>query len=416
MFTKLIQKLKLEKLFFSLLFLVLATLPFGIAALTNLSLISLALIGVFGLKKEEWKATLRDPISLSFAAFFIVYLLSLSYTCNLEGGLRQLETKMSFLIAAPVLRAYQARFSEMDLLKLLKSYIFGVLATLVFMLIYASYRSFLAGSFSYLSEGGTYYHYYFLYESFAEPIMHPGYFSLYIGLALLGSIYLIKSSVWTLKKFMPILLTFGLGLLLLQGRMTIIALFLSLGLWLVNFVIKRNNWKPLIISSFILLILALLTFKIAPKSLSDRYLAFPDFSYDISGSNFNSATYRLAEWRCAWDAVKDAPLIGYGIGCGQQELFKRYEEFEFWEGLERQYNAHNQYLETMLNTGTLGLISLVIMLITILSTAVKNNNYFAIYALIFFALSLATESMLERAWAVILFNVFFPLFTSLRKH
>ena len=415
MSTNLNQKLRLEKLFFFLLLFVLATLPFGIADLTNLSLISLALLGVLGIKKSEWRSSLKDPISLSFTAFFIVYLLSLSYTCNVEGGLGQLETKMSFLIAAPILRIYQARFNEVQIIRLLKTYIFGVLAVILFLLIYASYRSYSAGSFSYLSEGGTYYLYYFLYESFAEPIMHPGYLSLYVGIAFLGSIYLSRISHWTIKQIIPTIFTFCLGLLLLQGRMTIIALFLSLGLWLVTYVLQRKNWKPLLISSISLLVLALLAFKLAPQSLSDRYLAFPDFSYDISGSDFNSATYRLAEWKCAWDGVKDSPLLGYGLGCGQEELFNRYEKFKFWEGLERKYNAHNQYFETMLSTGVLGLIALVAIFISILSTAVKNNNYFAIYALIFFALCLVTESMLERAWAVILFNIFFPLFTSLRR-
>jgi len=414
-FTTLKQKLKLESVFFFLLLFVLATLSFGIAAVTNLSLMILALVGLFTIKKTEWRQTIKDPITLSFWAFFIIYLVSLSYSCNVDSGWRNLETKMSFLIAAPILRVYQARLSNEELVKLLKAFILGVLAALVFLLVYASIRSYSASSFSYLSAGGTYQRYFFLYESFSEAIMHPSYLSLYVGMAFLACLYLGMVSHWNKKQVLPIIAIFSIGLLLLQGRMTIIALFLSLGLWLLVYVFQRRSWQPIIVTGLAVLILSVIAFKVAPKSLSDRYLAFPDFSYNISGSDFNSATYRLAEWKCAWDGITNAPILGYGIGCGQTELFKRYEKFEFWEGLERQYNAHNQYLETMLSAGTLGLGALLFMLSAIFYTALKSGNYFALYALLFFSLCLVTESMLERAWAVILFNVFFPLFTNLRQ-
>jgi O-antigen ligase len=245
--------------------------------------------------------------------------------------------------------------------------------------------------------------------------MHPGYFSLYVGIAVLGTLYLGLESYWNKKLLIPILSVFSLGLLLLQGRMTIIALAFSLGLWLIISLVKSKSWKPILIAATIAIGIFTVFYNLAPKSLSERYLAFPDFSYDISGSDFNSATYRLAEWKCAWDGIKDEPLKGYGIGCGQVELFKRYEKFKFWEGLDRQYNAHNQYLETTLNIGFIGLSALLLMLLSIAAMAIKYNNYLMLYALIFFACCLLTESMLERAWAVVLFNLFFPIFINLRK-
>jgi O-antigen ligase len=196
--------------------------------------------------------------------------------------------------------------------------------------------------------------------------------------------------------------------------MTIIALALSLGIWILVRLIKGGNWRAFALFSSIALIAILGASQLAPKSLSERYLAFPDFSYDISGDAFNSATYRLAEWKCAWDGIKDAPVLGYGAGCGQDELFSRYEKFKFWQGLERQYNAHNQYLETWLSTGIIGLIALLLMLFAIVYLSAKAGNYFLLYALLFFSLCLSTESMLERAWAVVLFNLIFPLFVNLR--
>lgn len=405
---------RLERAFYSLLLLALASLGFGIAALTNLSLISLALVGLLLLRKKEWLFSLADPITLSYWFFFAVYLISVFYSCNEDSAWRNIETKMSFLIAAPILRAYQSRLSQAQLLKAFKTYIIGTAATLIFLVAYATYRSILAGSFSYPSPGGTYKLYFFLYESFSEAVMHPGYISLYIGIAFIGTMFLGKEKHWSPTITFSLLGLFAIGLLLLQGRMTIIALALSLGLWLLLRISKGANWRSLLLFATLGLILIFGTIQFAPKSLSERYLAFPDFSYDISGDDFNSATYRLAEWKCAWDGITEAPILGYGVGCGQTELFKRYEKFQFWQGLERQYNAHNQYLETWLSTGLLGLIALISMMVSITYLAVKKANHFILYSLLFFALCLITESMLERAWAVVLFNLIFPLFINLR--
>tara|TARA_R110001592_G_scaffold69489_1_gene213173 strand:- start:33803 stop:35056 length:1254 start_codon:yes stop_codon:yes gene_type:complete len=407
-------KARLEQVFFSLLLLSLGSLAFGITALTNLSLMSLALIGLLIITKKEWSKSLKDPIALSFWLFFFVYLFSIAYSCNSESAWRNIETKMSFLIAAPILRAYQERLKQAQLQRALKAFILGTAAALIFLLFYATFRSLQAGSFSYPSPGGTYKLYFFLYESFSEAVMHPGYISLYIGIAFIGSLFLVNESYWPKKLVIPLLALYTLGLLLLQGRMTIIALGLSLGIWILVRLIKSRNWRSFALFSGIGLIAILGASQFAPKSLSERYLAFPDFSYDISGDEFNSATYRLAEWRCAWDGIKDAPVFGYGAGCGQVELFRRYEKLGFWEGLERQYNAHNQYLETWLSTGLVGLSALLLMLFTIVYLSTKEGNYFLLYALLFFALCLSTESMLERAWAVVLFNLIFPLFVNLR--
>lgn len=405
---------RLEQVFFSLLLLALGSLAFGIAALTNLSLMSLALIGLLIITKKEWSDSLKDPISLSFWLFFFVYLFSIAYSCNSESAWHNIETKMSFLIAAPILRAYQGRLKQAQLRKALKAFILGTAATLIFLILYATFRSLLAGSLSYPSPGGTYKLYFFLYESFSEAVMHPGYISAYIGIAFIGSLFLVNESFWPKKLVIPLLTLFSLGLLLLQGRMTIIALGLSLGIWILVRLFKGRNWRSFALFSGIGLMGILGVSQFAPKSLSERYLAFPDFSYDISGDEFNSATYRLAEWRCAWDGIKDAPILGYGAGCGQVELFKRYEKLGFWQGLERQYNAHNQYLETWLSTGLIGLSALLLMLFAIVYLSIKEGNYFLLYALLFFALCLSTESMLERAWAVVLFNLIFPLFVNLR--
>jgi len=134
----------------------------------------------------------------------------------------------------------------------------------------------------------------------------------------------------------------------------------------------------------------------------------PDFSYDITGDEFNSATYRLAEWTCAADVIAENFWLGVGVGDNRKALIDAYKKRGFKKGVEYKFNAHNQYLETMLATGVLGLAYLLFMLFTYGKWALKQQDYTALACLVFLAIGLLTESMFERSWAISLFAIFFP--------
>jgi O-antigen ligase len=77
--------------------------------------------------------------------------------------------------------------------------------------------------------------------------------------------------------------------------------------------------------------------------------------------------------------------------------------------LAQGFNCHNQYVETTLATGFLGLFFLLLMLIVYGKIAIQNKDWLSLSTLLFFAMSMLTESMFERAWAVLLFTFYFPL-------
>jgi O-antigen ligase len=265
-----------------------------------------------------------------------------------------------------------------------------------------------------VQDGGSYQRYFFLYETFSAPFMHPGYLATYAGVALIACLYFVKNGISKERPmaiFAAVLLL--VELLLLQARINLIALVIVFLLASLYWAIKKKAYKFILAPTAFFVLLAAAVVLFAPQSLKERYLDAPQLDYDISGSNFNSATYRLAEWKCALHVIKEKPLLGVGVGDAKQELLDAYKHFKFWSGIKYQYNAHNQYLETTLALGLVGLFLLLTLLGAYAASAINYNNITMAAAVIFFALCMLTESMFERAWAVILFNLFFPYFVVL---
>ncbi len=405
----------IKRLALILLALGLISLPFGFSPLSNLSLAVLALLSILSFKRSDWKYSLKQPASIASILFFSLYALSLFYSENVDGGQADLETKFSFLLAPLILFGLGQYLRKDEINKISWLFIGANLACLISALAYAGWRSYQSQSFSFVLPNGTQEHFYFLYETFAEPFMHPGYLSTHFGIAIILLLFRWREKENQALLVFPLIFFLSFGLFLLQGRINILALALVIGTLLVYWWLKDLRWKALLVSGALVFALVISFLSFAPQSVKERYLAFPDFSYDISGSSFNSATYRLAEWKCAWHAIAQKPWFGHGIGDAEQVLFNSYQELGFHQGLERRYNAHNQYLETSLALGLMGFLVLLSLLAAYMWQAIKSRNSAVLAALVFFSISMITESMFERAWAVVLFNVFFPLFLIKKK-
>lgn len=394
----------------ALYWLTLFALPWGQGRLSSVLLLLLLLVGLFRRRKSEWRAALRAPLVWVSMAFYLLHVLSLSYTTDLLQGGRELETKFSFLLGPLLLLAYGQSQRQAQQWRLRLAFVLGNLGVMLAALGYAAYRVGITGHWYYIREGGTYQRYFFQYETFSEPFMHPGYLATYAGIALLILLHGLHQKRWRQMRWawagVGLLV---LGLILLQGRMNVLALLLVLAGWGLVWAWQKGKGIWLLYGLLGAGLLGLGVYTLAPDSLLKRYLALPHFEYQMDGDQFNSATYRLAEWRCASDALQVAPWWGHGVGDSQAALEASYRQLHFWKGLEGHFNAHNQYLETWLAVGLPGVLLLLLLLALYLRRFARERRWDMLAALVFLALCMLTESMLERAWAVVLFNVLFPL-------
>jgi O-antigen ligase len=120
---------------------------------------------------------------------------------------------------------------------------------------------------------------------------------------------------------------------------------------------------------------------------------------------------RVAIWKCAWDVVKLNPVWGVGTGDVQDNLQESYRinKFDF-AYLYNSYNAHNQFLETMLALGVIGLLLLLCSFILPLQWAFKNQNGLYLIFIIFIAANCLTESLFERQKGIVFYAFFNALF------
>lgn len=390
--------------------LILLVIPSGYDVFINPLLLVLLLNTLLSAKGSDWVAALKNPIFYLPALFYAYYAASMLWAENhVDAGL-QLETKLTLFAAPLVLAANQRFLQDASRNRLLTVFVLGNVLTMMYLFAIAISNAIEAGS-TYLVVEETGRHVsFFTYTMLAEPLMHVGYLSTYVGVAILTTIYMLIDGFGKRWILLPTLLFLLLSLLLLQGRMNILALIATLGLALVGYAIKRRSYKWLGLPVLGMLLVALfLVF--GPKTFTQRFMQVPDFSYDISApaEEFNSATYRLAEWSGAVHVIKEVPLIGTGVGDNRAALQQAYKEIGFNVGLERNFNAHNQYLETALASGLIGLFLLLLLLVGYVWFAAKNKDWLMVISILFFALCMLTESMLERAWAVVFFAVFYPV-------
>lgn len=390
-------------------------MPFGKHLLINLSLLALLIASLVFCKKQDFIKLLSNGLVISFVLFFGWYAISLLWSSNLTSGLGQLKVKLGLLIIPFVVVSSANFLSATKQKKVLQYFVWGNVAVLAACFLSSIIKAVKLGSFIRVSPGGTYTQNLFSYEALSEDFMHPGYLCTYVGIAIIVLVVqAIKHIAWRKWYYYLSLAVLFMGMILLQGRINVLALLIVLGCSALFYAIKQKAFKmaALGIIPFLLMFLFVV---FAPKHLKERYLQLPNFNYDISGTDFNSATYRLAEWSSAEYVIQEHPIVGTGLGDNRTALIDVYKKRGFSKGVERKFNAHNQYLETTIATGFIGLLILLSIFIVQVNKAVKMKNHTLLLSVLFFALCIITESMLERAWAITLFSSLFPLLASSKQ-
>lgn len=386
-----------NKRYFFLLAAVIISLPFQM----NFNAFWISLFALNAILSSKRKNFERDKSLLLLYTFYLIYFifsaLSLIYSDDLDHGIVKIQTKLSFLIIpfafASNLKSLEARQVQW----LLRSLIMSVLVATLF--------CYLEGTYEAIRQQNLIQ----LYDSYlSEPLMHRAYFSLFLGVSIL--------LWWQDPKFLPKLripgiVLFGLTLIFLQGRINILAfLLVSVGIFVFKFAktfTKRQNIMA--IASVVLIIVA---YSLLPQKYN-RFNQPLTFDYDLSfpqTSDYTGLTIRLAIWDRAIPLIKNNRVLGLGIGDYKTELEKKYNEDNFVVGIEKKFNCHNQYIESYLASGIFSLISLFGILILYIFYSLKAKNIFLPAMVLYFFISMITESLLERHWGISLFCIVIPLY------
>lgn len=409
------------------------SLPFSLLV-NNISIMLLALNWLLeGSFKDKWLQFKKQVLAHHFITLYVAYLAGLIYSVNIHQGMFELEKKMA-LFLMPLLLGTSPRMPLKDLHLVFKAFVFSCTLATLFCFVYAIYRNYQEDyTLSYLynaifhdihvPNGYTYLNYwYFTYELFASAVkMHPVYLSMYIVFDSCLIVYLWwnKPELTKKKRLMVlVLLMYNFLVILLLSSRTQLFSYILLG---TIFLLYQSYLSGKMLRSILFMLtmyaagLAIILFN---PVLKERFIDsnkpkthFTDNKYGAGGLSL-----RMYKWRYAMETIKKSPLIGTGTGDAQDELQLTYKKHDFSIAYDERYNAHNQFLQTFLELGIVGLFLLCLGFFTPLYLAVKRRRWLYVVFILVFLISCLTESMLEANKGIVFYAFFNSLFAFYFMH
>ena len=397
-------------IFWNSLYIAFLLLPLGINLPTPFFIVSIGL-GLVNIFQSRKKFVLENKILLLFPLYFIIMLSSLIYTDNIFGGLNLLQRSLSLLLF-PVIFLF-VKEDASSVRKLFDFLLLGLIISFFinFSIAIFNAMSIIKGGFSLeisMADFNTFLDAiingwnYFIGDEFSK-LINPSYLSLYILLVLS---YYLKNSLDTKLRTAIVLILFLYLFLLASIAAYMILTVMSL---LLIFNISDKSRKHTMIIMFLL---GILVFVNNPR-VFDFYAKVKDFGMTTEYANSTSEKARLLSWKSSAELIKEAPFLGYGIGDANDVLIKKYKELGYKYNFENKYNAHNQFLQTLLQTGVVGLGVLIFIFVVLGMRMKRSRNEFSVFLILF--VSLVFESMLVRFNGIVFFSIIIPLLLKKRS-
>jgi O-antigen ligase len=358
------------------------------------------------LLNKRWKHLGKERNNAIFWIYILLFSYSsftLFYSQDIYSGWLIAERQLAILII-PVIGIF-GLYNNYDIGSSLKALINGLIICSALIIIIMFYQVIITDSSrgSFLFSRARY------IQETIGIFRHRSYFGLLGSFVLISIYYLLKTGkLNSLEKK-----TYLLGSLLIvtvifisQARISIISIIILAMLILLVEARNLHRWYFLAILISLFIIAGLSIFFIP------RYSEIFSFK-DHSGQAVTLAESRYFIWKYCLHALRGKWFFGLGLGDVQNVLNNEYIENKFTQGIDYHLNAHNQFLQAVLEGGGMECILLFACLFFIFKhTAKCNFGKLLAVALIF---SLLGEVILHRYLGVILFTLS-PIFLNLSNY
>lgn len=333
-----------------------------------------------------------------FYSLIVFYgLVALGYfnSTNLNAARFDLEVKLSFLVLPIGLIPFLKNSFSIKLIA--KAFVLGCVLAIgidlgisLYNFIYEKWL--IANNLYNLNYGINF----FLSSRFSF-FQHPSYFAMYISFAIV--LVLFVEEMFSKRIVFLFLAILMVGLILTASKAGIICLFLIC----VYFTLVTRKYK-IAIYSLIGLIAVFLLLMVSAPEFANKFLGMSKaISENVDSSSTESSASRILVWDSAMNLIQQKPLFGFGPGDVNDELFKYYSSHGYTGLVEKKLNAHNQFLQTTLALGLIGLLSLIVTLFFLVQQGVKSKNHLIILLALVLVTNFMFESMLETQAGVIFF-------------
>jgi O-antigen ligase len=342
-----------------------------------------------------------------FILFYLWQIFGMIYSDNPKGGWRNIELHLSLLMF-PLVLILPGDMIRKKVKTLLRLFSIGTLSYLIFCLGYAIYRSILLknGQWSVNPHPADADWLNYFYGALFSIFQHPSYLAMYAAFSafIAAEFYFDHSIKKNYRIFwLLIALSFLIFIYLLSSRAEILTMFLAIPVYLLNKFKIRGLRK---IAGFMVIMLLFCYFILFPVFKSNpRFNVYFDMESKTEISNKILNESRLGIWKSSMEIISNNFFFGVGTGDIQDELNKEYKLVGD-DDLKRDLNAHNQFLEVLLENGFVGLLLFFSIFGMMFYIAIKEGNIIYLMFTVIVLISFLFETMLNRLAGVSFFSLF----------
>ena len=395
----------------------------------------------------------KNKFAIGLIALYSLYALSILWSANINVALNDILLKIPMLVF-PIIIISNKELPKKQVSIILLAFAFSSVAINIYCLI--------DGMLNYLNNN----QWNELYYQRLTINMHTAYQALFtcFSIAILVNCFLIYRLVknWLIYLFVPFQLVF---LLMLASRMQILLMAIIIPVFLITYFYNKKKLLIGFIYTFLIFFtLIMLAKNSSSPSLKYRYKQTMSYVENIGIENGNSDPRKII-WQKGAQLIKQNWLIGVGAGDVKSALVNKYEDMviddpissflvdslinelekdhqtvrylqkkaiknnctyneqliyhaknvlkksnnRYLTSVKREYNFHNQYLQTFGTIGVFGFILIIyLFFMPFLRSFQKRDFLFAVFLFLVVA-SFFTESMLERQAGVVFVFYFYSL-------
>jgi len=399
-----------RKLYFFLFIIILVSLPYKHTNVINST--SIILCGLVWILEwswiEKWLKIKTSPLILIFIPLFLLYVLGLFYSANVKNGLVIIERLLPLMVFPLIIGSSTNPLSKKQIEIIIWAFVGSIFIATLICLIHTLFYYFYKSSSEFL-----------FHDAFCRVFLDITaiYLSVHVGFCMLWiTDYILRNNLKKIKKSLLLTLIFYFLIILFflnirTALSTLLLIYLS-GI-LIYFQYKKQLLKGLLLAGaclvlFFIVILIIPTtrekfFETINLEESIKLNANEDHSL---GKVWGGRAIRVAIWQSAFDLAKDNLLFGVGTGDVQDQLQITYRKNGFLFASEyNRYNAHNQYIETLLAVGLLGLSILLASFIYPITISLKRKDFLYLAFIIYVAANCLTETLLGRQKGAVFFGL-----------
>ena len=393
----------LQKIEYIVLFLLAFTIPIGWQVATKIVVLLIVVMVIRCVAEKGRGLSLsrhsNKKLYLFFATTYIMYAISMLYTSNVSDGWQNMEKKLSFIIFPLFFFVSDMTYLSSKRIKaLFYAFLSGLLLFIVSNMLWAIYDFIVLDAPIRRFLG---------WEITKINYIHHTYIAMYACFGIIYSfVELFDNHLKSKGKIAFLLSTLVLSTLfviLVESRAGILCMFLlfaCLFAWL--FFVKKKRMITMCVGTA-LAVLLVIFFLLFPSGLN-RIIKTQQDLVDTE----HKEDIRITLLKAGLSVAKENCMFGVGVGDRCDVLIKYYEDNNLECG---DLNSHNQFVDTTISIGMLGLLLLLGYFVVPIVLFAINKRWDVVMLLFLFSIAFNAvfEAVFETQTGILYFNFIFCL-------